>query len=276
MTNLYATLDDLKAETNRKQGSADDAELLRILRRVSRAIDHEVGYPFWAQVGTQYYDGNGEKRLWPQLSPTVGHVLTVTQIDIDRDDDGTYELSLTEGEDYRLWPLNRTNTPAWALDILSRSTRVDAWPRGQSTIRIQGVFGYSYEVELVGTLAAAISSTTATTLTMTTGHGVKTGHTLRIDDEQLYVTGIEADTVTVERGVNGTTAATHANGAAVNARRYPGDIETACLLQSARMAREIQTGGAGSVGGEQFAIAFQSVYPAIRDAIGHYRLVNVH
>jgi hypothetical protein len=274
VTNLYATLDDLKAETNRKQGRSDDAELMRILRRVSRAIDEEVGYPFWASLATHTYDGNGERRLWPQLSPTVGHVLTVTQLDIDRDDDGTYEILLSEGVDFRLWPLNRNNSPAWALEVLSRSTRISEWPRGQGSVRIQGVFGYSYDVEQVGTLGAAISSTTTTTITMADGHAVKVGHTLRIGDEQLYVSALTADTLTVQRGVNGTAAATHSNGAAVSARRYPGDIETACLLQSARMARELMTGGAGA-GGEQFAIAFQSVYPAIRDALRHFKTWNL-
>ncbi len=65
------------------------------------------------------------------------------------------------------------------------------------------------------TLAANITSTTATTITV--GHG--TWHSLNevitIDAEQMQVTGIASNTLTVTRGYNSTVASTHSTGTEV-------------------------------------------------------------
>jgi len=68
------------------------------------------------------------------------------------------------------------------------------------------------------TLSAAITSTIATTLTVASAATFPqtTQFRIRIDDELLLVTaGAGLTTWTVTRGIEGTTAATHANGAAV-------------------------------------------------------------
>jgi Tfp pilus assembly protein PilX len=68
------------------------------------------------------------------------------------------------------------------------------------------------------TLAAAISST-QTTITVSSASGFPTSGTfrVRIDDEDMTVTGGQGTTTwTVTRGVNNTTAATHVIGQAVN------------------------------------------------------------
>jgi len=68
------------------------------------------------------------------------------------------------------------------------------------------------------TLATAISSTTATSISITTAASLPSsnGYGLTIDNEQMYVTaGAGTTTLTVTRGYNGTTAATHAQYALV-------------------------------------------------------------
>ncbi|MBX7105148.1 MAG: hypothetical protein K1X57_13790, partial [Gemmataceae bacterium] len=65
------------------------------------------------------------------------------------------------------------------------------------------------------TLSAAITSTTATSITVTSATGIATGMFLLIDAEYVRVTAIAGTTLTVTRGQNGTTAATHLNGASV-------------------------------------------------------------
>jgi hypothetical protein len=76
----------------------------------------------------------------------------------------------------------------------------------------------------VGTLSAAISSTTATSMTMATqAVPLVNGDIVEIDDELLRVSdvtrGSPNDTFTVDRGVLGSTAATHLIDAPV--ARYP-------------------------------------------------------
>lgn len=78
----------------------------------------------------------------------------------------------------------------------------------------------------VGALGAAISNTSDTNITLSVsgaGHnqlriGVKVGDTIQVDAEQMLVvatTGSSANDITVARGYNGTTAATHSNSARV-------------------------------------------------------------
>lgn len=67
----------------------------------------------------------------------------------------------------------------------------------------------------VGTLGAAISDTTGTTVTMTGGHSVAQWDYVTIDSETLYVTAVSVNTLTVQRGALVTTPATHSNGATV-------------------------------------------------------------
>jgi hypothetical protein len=65
------------------------------------------------------------------------------------------------------------------------------------------------------TLSAAITSTLTTTFSVASGTGIVAGMYLLIDSEYVLVTAVSGTTITCIRGVNGTTAATHANGAAV-------------------------------------------------------------
>lgn len=57
------------------------------------------------------------------------------------------------------------------------------------------------------------------------------GHLLRIEDEYLHVLAVNTDSnsLTVLRGVNGTTAAVHEQGAAVEIYQPPLDVEMLCL-----------------------------------------------
>ncbi|SMC63118.1 hypothetical protein [Sporomusa malonica] len=65
------------------------------------------------------------------------------------------------------------------------------------------------------TLSAAITSTTATTCTVTTGSEFLVGNVIKIDNEQLFVTAVSGSTLTVKRGHNGTIATTHLNAAEI-------------------------------------------------------------
>jgi len=63
------------------------------------------------------------------------------------------------------------------------------------------------------TLGAAIADTTTTTCSITTHALAQPGDIWLIDSEQVWVSAKTTTTLTVTRGVNGTTAATHSNSA---------------------------------------------------------------
>lgn len=67
------------------------------------------------------------------------------------------------------------------------------------------------------TLSAAITSTSATSISVTSATGMPSPQQFRIlvDTELMLVTAISGTTLTVVRGVEGTTAATHSNAAPV-------------------------------------------------------------
>ena len=83
-------------------------------------------------------------------------------------------------------------------------------------------------------LAAAITSTSATTLTVASGTGYPSGGNFRIkvDSELMLVTGVSGTTWTVTRGIESTAAATHLSGASVNAVFTAGGITTGCEQQA--------------------------------------------
>jgi len=89
--------------------------------------------------------------------------------------------------------------------------RVENWPSTQ-------VKWFEDEVRaLTVGLGAAITTTTGTSVTLATGAGwnVMVNDVVKVDDEYMYVTARNADTLTVTRGFWGSTAATHASSASV-------------------------------------------------------------
>ena len=55
------------------------------------------------------------------------------------------------------------------------------------------------------------------------------GNIILIDTEQIYIYSIASLVITIERGVNGTTAATHSDNAPIYIYQYPADIRQACI-----------------------------------------------
>ena len=66
-----------------------------------------------------------------------------------------------------------------------------------------------YLASALTTLGVAITSTTATTFTATSGAAITNGSVILIDSEEMLVTGIATNVVTVTRGYRNTVAATH-------------------------------------------------------------------
>ena len=81
----------------------------------------------------------------------------------------------------------------------------------------------------------------ATTLTVSASQQNRTeisaGHTLLIGDEQVYVRASDSGTLTVERGVNGTTASAVNKDSSIAIYEYPPPVSEAALLLAARMWR---------------------------------------
>lgn len=269
MLNCYCGLDDLTNAMKGGSTAADKAVALRVIEAVSRAVDRGLERRFYHEEATAYFDGNGMRRLPLSMHANEqgrGDLLSVTTLKVDDNRDGVYELTLTENTDFKL--ANKGDGGAYRrLDVLWEwSTRISYWAAFARYIEVVGVWGYSQETEAAGTLGAAIADTTTTSVTMAAGHAVQAGNTIVVDSEQLFVSAVATNTLTVVRGVNGSTAASHLSGASVARRRYPRPIELAVQMEAARLIRDGLTGFSGQVANPEFAgYAFQAVYPAIAD-----------
>lgn len=207
-------LDPLKLTTD-----TDDALLLSFIRSLSAALTSNANRRFVPIITTYTYD---IPRRW-NLNP----ISTIPRLDLD--DDLLEVLTLTNGDgtvlasnQYSLYPLNDSVKNQVALKFSSGL----AWQTNvgdeEGVISINGVWAYHEDYgsawqDTTATLQASINaSVTALTAQSNT---IRAGYLLKLDSEYLYASAITSgntiDTITVARGVNGSTAASHTSGAHV-------------------------------------------------------------
>ena len=244
--NAYATVDLLKsAGVLNITGTANDARLRAALENASRWIDRSCNRHFYALAATRVFDGDGSPAL---LIPDLA---AITSLKTDEDRDRTHEVTWTAG-DYFLLPGNAD--PASSGNPLSRPyTKVEAdpngtrqaFPAGRQTVQITGHWGWWRHLRrATETLGEALDSS-ETGVDVSARTDIQAGHTLLVDSEQMYVESYAGNTLTVRRGVNGTTAAAHDSGAAIDIYEYPGPVQEAALIQSARLWRRRDSAGIG-------------------------------
>lgn len=138
---------------------------------------------FYPEVGTFTFD-------WPPHDqPTDGHTLWLDDVEL------VSVTTLTNGDgsvissaDYHLEP--RTGPPFDSIEIdLAGSESWESGDTWQRAITVAGVRGYQLTQRPAGTLAAAVASTSATSITVTNGHAIGVGDLLTIGTERLEVTG---------------------------------------------------------------------------------------
>jgi len=267
--NNYTRLSHLKQGMGRTT-AVSDVMLLRAIEAASRFFDRESSRPMFSTIATRYvaapYAGESILDLNQDL-------LSITTLKYDSAAAATFTATLVVNTDY--W-LPDSAAPIRSLELNPLSSILTSWPSIRRRIQIVGAWGYSNATEPAGTLGAAITTTTATAVTMTAGHTVEAGDTIVVGSEQMDVSAVLVNTLTVARGINGSTAATALINAAVANRRYPADVEEAIQLDAARTIHELQTGASGQLANGEFGgSSFSASYPKIRDVIQHYRILVV-
>jgi hypothetical protein len=273
--NAYISPARFKAENMGMMSAAADDVIAALVEEVSRGIDAHCHREFIARAGTRYFDGSGAPDLWlPE------DLASLTSIAVDLNGDGTFET--TVGLSYaNAWPYNRIHEPIRRLDLTGYSgAPISAWPAAPRSVALTGTWGYSAEQEIVSTLATAITDAAATTLQVGDGHNGRfnPGDTIIIGSEHLSVVSVGGDDVlTVERGVNGFTAATHLSGATIYRRRYPRPIERACLMQASRLYKRRESAFASVLNSTDLGTVaiFRGLDPDIQAFLSTFRRVVV-
>lgn len=267
--NGYARLGDVKDDVTGLSAAVTagtDESYLRDIADASRAFDNDCnGRHFYADQATRYFRGDGTRTLY------LPHdLISVTTLAVDTNGDGTADLTLVEGTDFWLRPeaAGERGNPYWQVDLIPWGTQLAYWPSTEHAIAITGLWGWSYEKEDTG-LTATVADASGTTVTTSAAASslVYPGDTIVIEDEQLYVSAVNGTTVTVQRGINGTTAAAH-SAKTLYVRRYPRDIEGAIKRRVIDKRWKSRTGMPLGEPGKGFDVT----YAAYMDVVKSYRL----
>ena len=228
--NLYATLSDAKTRLG-LTGTTHDALLLALLEMASRQIDVHCGRHFNVESATRYFNTGPESGAL-----LIDDVLSISAFTTDSESDGSFDgETWTEGDanDFVLWPFNGfPKMQVWVAPDGSYAFAKDA----QKNVKITGLWGYGDRKSATPYEAAGVTVTAddaaETELDVSAEGTIQAGHTLLVELEQIYVSAATSDDtkkLTVERGVNGTTAAAH-DAKAASIYRYPKIVEYAALV----------------------------------------------
>lgn len=177
----YATREDVRSALSSASTARNDAQIDRAIETGSRAVDDLCQRDFAPVLATRYFDWpNAQRarswRLWLDRD----EVITVSQL--------TSAGVVIPDTDYYLEP-NRSGPPYNRIE--TRLDRPSAWTSGQTHQRSIGVFalfGFQDDTAPAGTLTAAITSTTQTSITVTQPSLIGVGALVRIGDERMIVT----------------------------------------------------------------------------------------
>ena len=147
ITNGYCTLAELKPELRIPTADTDDDSRLEVaIAAASRQIDAHCGRFFWrdASVHTREFYANDYRRCEvDDISTTTGLI-----VQVDDDDDGVFETTLTLSTDFILRPLNAFDRhPVWPYDEIVLVDAINGnFPMsssGRPGVRVTARFGWA-------------------------------------------------------------------------------------------------------------------------------------
>jgi hypothetical protein len=268
MDRLYCTAREIADELDNERLLANPATL-RHIRSASSWIDRRAGW-FIPVTAARRFDTRGGQRL------EVDPLLAVTSLV-----DDTTTLAAT---DYLLYPRNRhwENGPYTRISPDPDGTHA-AWSNERDAVVLTGRWG---KYEATSALGVTVANTTeigasGTTLKASDGSALSPGMVLLVESEQMLVTAVAdltAAEFTVLRGINGTTAATHANAIALSRYLPPWDVNWLALQMAALMTKKAETGFSGRAGSAELGEAFYfREFPddPIKRVVENYRIVSL-
>ena len=243
MPNAYGDLTTLKsAAFLNTPDDTQDERLLGMLETASRWIDGYCDRHFFVTEGSRRFDGTGRVTL------AVPDLVSAAEVRVRQGSTGRW-VGWNRG-DWLAYPLNAAPTqpdgrPYTRLAATAGGRR---FPLSRGGVMVVGTWGYGdvredTGLQVSGAAAAAGDAEITVAASGDVSAPLSAGHTVRIGDEQMYVTAASDNgqgtiTLAVQRGVNGTTPAAHATNSGVSVYRYPSAVTEACLHQAALWWRE--------------------------------------
>lgn len=211
--------------------SDDSGEMVLRLKAAARRVDEYCRRKFYSKIDTLYLDGHGCGQI------RIPDLISATTVKVDEDGDRVYELTLASATDYfleREFYHDVSALPATVIRLDAVNGQRSVFPCARRAVEIVGRWGYSDDTEVTGQVVPAGDMTSsATTLDLASETGFEIGQTLRIDDEDISITG-KPSALTIVRGANGTTAAAHLAAAVISRVTYPPEVVDATLILAGR------------------------------------------
>lgn len=182
---VYCTREEVKTALDFKESARNNAQIDRAIIAASRSVDslcHRKFYPFddTRKFDWPNYDRAAPWRLYLNENELAAAATTILS--------GTTNIPIG---DVNFEPFNYGPPYSW---IELRRDLGDTFGHNttpQRDVSITGTFGFWTKTQPAGALAAAISDTVGTTITVSNGSitgGVGVGHILLIDSERFLVT----------------------------------------------------------------------------------------
>lgn len=212
----YVSLAEVRVATNANSNS-EDTELLKAARWASARIDEHTGETFAPRLETRY------PRIDPRWAFARYLMLPNCAVELVSVKDAAGN-ELTVDTHYRTFP--RGETPFLAIDAgyswrwrsMYNDCSFNVFDAFNPEITAYWCFRHRYAEawQAAGTLDGDITDSAAS-FSLSDQSLVSPGNLIRIGSEFMVIDAIDAedDTLTVTRAARGTTAAAHANGAAV-------------------------------------------------------------
>lgn len=237
MTNAYCNLTLLKsAGALNITDAIHDRRLLSLLEEASRLIDGHCNRHFYVLNATRQFEAKGRSTEMRQL--LVPDLIAADSVRVAARFDSPPREPAWSTASYRLYPLDAAPHQPWGRPYTRMAIDATGAPADcPALVEIAGRWGYRQVVNDTGATMASDAAAGDTTLTVSDGVPFSLGQTLSLGDEQLSVTAVSDTEVTVERAVNGTTAAAHTTGASIGTYAYPTPVVEACLQLAMRLWR---------------------------------------
>lgn len=176
----YCSREDVKASLDVKESARANAQIDRLIKASSRAIEGLTHRFFYPWTGTKYFD-------WPNDQYAKTGRLWLNQHELVSASSVTTSGTVISSADYFLEPVN-SGPPYSHLDLdLGSSASFDSGDTAQRSIAITGVF-YQLDETTAGALAEALDSS-ETAIDVTDSAAIGVGHIIRVDTERMIVRG---------------------------------------------------------------------------------------
>lgn len=178
---LYATREAVRTALGSASSARDDAQIDRAIGKGSRDVDSLCNRTFQPRLATYVFD-------WPSEQTPRSWRLWLDQYDLIAPTQILSAGVVMPPTDYNLEPANDGPPYRWIETRLDRPSVWSSDSTWQHAIQITGWWGHTDVQEPAGQLAADVSSTTTTAVTVSDSSAVGVGDLLTVGSERMTVT----------------------------------------------------------------------------------------